>query len=71
MNPCAGAQVDTIAMAVPGSLAMGEPGEIGRSRNLAEIARLIDSSSDLATVFNRIVVALGKRALKFVWGSWG
>ena len=42
--------------------------EVRRSRSLAKIARLINSSSDLAAVLNRVVVAVCQHSS---WSSCG
>ena len=63
-----GTEMGLAAAPAPTSAAALLPSEIRRSRSLAEIARLINSSSDLPAVLNRVVVAVCQHSS---WSSCG
>jgi DNA-binding PucR family transcriptional regulator len=69
MHPLSsGTQMFTAETAAHAPAAALPPSEIRRSRSLAEIARLINSSSDLPAVLNRVVVAVCQHSS---WSSCG
>src|SRR5204863_9262705 len=61
-------QMDGNERAAPVAAAAIRSPDVGKFRSLAEIARLINSSSDLPAVLNRIVLAVCQHSS---WGSCG